>query len=92
MEQNTATEQQAKSYFEKLDSPSDREAEEAFKKLKEFLRSKNLKFSDWIKDKGDLTHLRSKFQLASARNSNLKGRIKTLEDTYSSLKAELKKA
>jgi predicted nucleic acid-binding Zn-ribbon protein len=87
--QNKITEQQAKIFFEKLDSPNDKEAEDAFKKLKEFLDSNNVKFSDWIKDKGDLSDLKSKFETASEKNRRLKGKIKPLEDRYSSLKAEL---
>lgn len=89
MAQNKITEQQAKIFFEKLDSSNDKEAEDAFKKLKEFLETNNLKFRDWVKDKGDLSNLKSKFETASEKNRRLKGKIKTLEERYSSLKAEL---
>jgi hypothetical protein len=83
------SEQQAQSFFEKMDSSNEAEAENAFVKLKEYLENNNMQFSDWIKDKGDLTDLKTKFDNAGKKNRLLKSKIKTLEERYSSLKAEL---
>lgn len=90
MVNSSITEQQAKIFFESLDSKNNEEAEYAFKKVKDYLDANNLKFSDWIKETGDLNDLTVKFTAASDKNRRLKRIMRKVEGQYSNMKSELK--
>lgn len=89
MPKGKITDKEAQACFLKLDSTDEAQAEAAFLTLKTYLTDNNKKFRDLIEGSGDLSGIKEKFEAAGRKNRALKAKTKTLEETYTTLKAEL---